>query len=52
MRKSLEITKTDRLDVTDGARSQIHTIKSWCVIFLKHRKISNEDMEVTQESLP
>lgn len=35
MWRSLEITKTDRLDVTDRVGSQIHTVKSWCVIFLK-----------------
>lgn len=51
MQRSLEITKTDRLDVTDGAGSQIHAIRSWCVIFLKRRKISSEDTGVTQ-SLP
>lgn len=42
MWKSLEITKTDRLDVTDRIGSQNHTAKSWCVIFLKYREINRE----------
>lgn len=52
MRRSFEITKTDRLDVTDGVGSQICTIKSRSVIFLKCRKISSGDTGVTQESRP
>lgn len=42
MWKSLEITKTDRLDVTDGIGSQNHTVKIWCATFLKHREINRE----------
>lgn len=48
--RSLQITKTDRLDVTDRVGSQIHTLKSWCVIFLQYREISGEK-GVTHESL-
>jgi len=51
MWRSLELTKTDRLDVTDTVGSQIHTVKSWCVIFLKYREISSGDTEVTHERL-
>ena len=51
MWKSLEITKTDRLDVTDRVGSEIHTVKSWCVIFLKYREINSGDTGVTHESL-
>lgn len=51
MWRSLEITKTDRLDVTDRVGSQIHTVKSWCVIFLKQREINSGGTGVTRESL-
>lgn len=38
MWRSLEITKTDRLDVTDRVGSQIHCVKSWYVLFVKYKR--------------
>lgn len=51
MHLEIKITKTDRLDVTDRVGSQIHPVKSWCVIFLKYRETNSGDTGVTHESL-